>query len=54
MDLARKCPFLKRVPASFVRKAGPSLLSYAEKCPVMSQVLSVKAAAPRVNPDNGK
>jgi len=53
MDLARKCPFLKRVPASFVRKAGPSLLSYAEKCPVMSQVLSVKAAAPRVNPDNG-
>eukprot|EP00112_Aurelia_sp_Birch-Aquarium-sp1_P001691 Seg1183.4 transcript_id=Seg1183.4/GoldUCD/mRNA.D3Y31 product="5-aminolevulinate synthase nonspecific mitochondrial" protein_id=Seg1183.4/GoldUCD/D3Y31 len=47
MELAKKCPFLKRVPAKFLRKSGPSLIAYAEKCPVMSQVLSTKVAVPQ-------
>ena len=47
MELAKKCPFLKRVPADFLRKSGPSLIAYAEKCPVMSQVLSTKVAVPK-------
>ncbi len=46
MELAKKCPFLKRVPSAFMRKSGPSLISYAEKCPVMSQVLCARVAAP--------
>ncbi|EDO46206.1 predicted protein, partial [Nematostella vectensis] len=40
MELARKCPFLARMPSTFIRKARESvLLSYAETCPVMSKVL---------------
>lgn len=47
MELAKKCPFLARVPSSFVRKArGPVLVSYAERCPVMSEVLNKQSDIP--------
>ena len=47
MELAKKCPFLARVPSSFVRKArGPVLVSYAERCPVMSEVLNKQSEIP--------
>lgn len=47
MELAKKCPFLARVPSSFVRKArGPVLVSYAERCPVMSEVLNKTSEVP--------
>ena len=50
MELAKKCPFLARVPASFVRKArGPVLVSYAERCPVMSEVLHKESETPMKN-----
>lgn len=50
MELAKKCPFLARVPASFVRKArGPVLVSYAERCPVMSEVLHKESEIPEKN-----
>ena len=50
MELAKKCPFLARVPSSFVRKArGPVLVSYAERCPVMSDVLSKQGEIPLKN-----
>ena len=50
MELAKKCPFLARVPSSFVRKArGPVLVSYAERCPVMSDVLSKQGEIPQKN-----
>eukprot|EP00795_Rhopilema_esculentum_P002199 gene2199-17793_t len=52
MELAKKCPFLKRVPSSFLRKSGPSIIAYAEKCPVMSQVLTSKVASPKL-PEEG-
>ncbi|KAK3730651.1 hypothetical protein QZH41_008274 [Actinostola sp. cb2023] len=43
MEIARKCPFLARVPSTFIRQARPPvLLSYAEVCPVMSQMLNTK------------
>ena len=50
MELAKKCPFLARVPASYVRKArGSVLVSYAEKCPVMSEILNTKTDEPKKN-----
>lgn len=50
MELAKKCPFLARVPSSFVRKArGPVLVSYAERCPVMSEVLHNASEIPEKN-----
>ena len=50
MELAKKCPFLARVPASFVRKArGTVLVSYAERCPVMSEVLHKESKTPMKN-----
>lgn len=50
MELAKKCPFLARVPSSFVRKArGPVLVSYAERCPVMSEVLNKTDEIPDKN-----
>uniref|UniRef100_A0A8C5R6X2 5-aminolevulinate synthase n=1 Tax=Leptobrachium leishanense TaxID=445787 RepID=A0A8C5R6X2_9ANUR len=33
--LVRRCPFLTRVPQTFLQKAGKSLISYAQNCPVM-------------------
>lgn len=55
MELAKKCPFLARVPSSFVRKArGPVLVSYAERCPVMSEVLNKTSEVPEKNESEGK
>lgn len=55
MELAKKCPFLARVPSSFVRKArGPVLVSYAERCPVMSEVLNKTSEVPEKNEGEGK
>ena len=53
MELAKKCPFLARVPSSFVRKArGPVLVSYAERCPVMSEVLNKTSEVPEKTEGN--
>ena len=35
-----KCPFLSRLPKGFTQKAGSSLLSYSENCPVMTELMS--------------
>ncbi|XP_078677139.1 5-aminolevulinate synthase, non-specific, mitochondrial-like isoform X5 [Branchiostoma floridae x Branchiostoma belcheri] len=37
---ALRCPFLTRLPVSFVRRAGASLVPYAEKCPIMGDVMA--------------
>uniref|UniRef100_H2XYE1 5-aminolevulinate synthase n=1 Tax=Ciona intestinalis TaxID=7719 RepID=H2XYE1_CIOIN len=39
-----KCPFLTRVPSNFLRKAGQSVVSYAQRCPVMSEYMTRYAA----------
>ena len=39
-----KCPFLSRIPAGLTKKAGASLLSYSENCPVMTQLLANHAS----------
>ncbi|KAG9465937.1 hypothetical protein GDO78_017497 [Eleutherodactylus coqui] len=33
--IVRRCPFLSRVSQTFLQKAGKSLISYAQNCPVM-------------------
>ena len=33
-----KCPFLTRVPSSFLGHAGPSLGMYGQRCPVMARL----------------
>ncbi|XP_069822719.1 5-aminolevulinate synthase, non-specific, mitochondrial [Dendropsophus ebraccatus] len=33
--IVRRCPFLSRVSQAFLQKAGKSLISYAQNCPVM-------------------
>ncbi|KAM5148001.1 5-aminolevulinate synthase, non-specific, mitochondrial [Mantella aurantiaca] len=33
--IVRRCPFLSRVSQTFLQKAGKSLVSYAQNCPVM-------------------
>ncbi|KAG8541383.1 hypothetical protein GDO81_029144 [Engystomops pustulosus] len=44
--IIRRCPFLSRVPQTFLQKAGKSLISYAQNCPVMMgpRALSTSAA----------
>ena len=50
MELARKCPFLARVPSNFIRHARPPvLMSFAETCPVMSQLLDSKTPVAPLN-----
>ncbi|XP_069062202.1 5-aminolevulinate synthase, non-specific, mitochondrial isoform X2 [Pleurodeles waltl] len=41
--LARRCPFLSRVSQSFLQKAGQSLLTYAQSCPVMMEGMGSRA-----------
>ena len=41
--LARRCPFLSRVSQSFLQKAGQSLLTYAQSCPVMMEGTAARA-----------
>uniref|UniRef100_H2YQT3 5-aminolevulinate synthase n=1 Tax=Ciona savignyi TaxID=51511 RepID=H2YQT3_CIOSA len=43
-SIVSKCPFLTRVPSQFLRKAGQSLVSYAQRCPVMSEYMTRYAA----------
>uniref|UniRef100_A0A4W5RJY2 5-aminolevulinate synthase n=1 Tax=Hucho hucho TaxID=62062 RepID=A0A4W5RJY2_9TELE len=38
--LIRRCPFLSRVPQSFLQQARKSLVVYAQKCPVMMNLAS--------------
>ncbi|XP_068951670.1 5-aminolevulinate synthase, non-specific, mitochondrial isoform X1 [Petaurus breviceps papuanus] len=36
--IVRRCPFLSRVPQTFLQKAGKSLLFYAQNCPKMMEI----------------
>ncbi|KAJ8400898.1 hypothetical protein AAFF_G00392520 [Aldrovandia affinis] len=38
--IIRRCPFLSRVPATFLQQARKSLVVYAQKCPVMMDLAS--------------
>nr|XP_046167926.1 5-aminolevulinate synthase, nonspecific, mitochondrial-like isoform X2 [Oncorhynchus gorbuscha]XP_046167927.1 5-aminolevulinate synthase, nonspecific, mitochondrial-like isoform X2 [Oncorhynchus gorbuscha] len=38
--LTRRCPFLSRVPQTFLQQARKSLVVYAQKCPVMMNLAS--------------
>ncbi|XP_077980340.1 5-aminolevulinate synthase, erythroid-specific, mitochondrial-like [Glandiceps talaboti] len=49
-----KCPFLAKVPTSCIKKAGTALFSYAESCPIMSNMLSRHASTMQNNADKGK
>uniref|UniRef100_A0AAR2L0U3 5-aminolevulinate synthase n=1 Tax=Pygocentrus nattereri TaxID=42514 RepID=A0AAR2L0U3_PYGNA len=49
MDAIIRCPFLSRVPQTFLQQARKSLVSYAVKCPVMMDLASrplVRASTP--------
>nr|CAB3220856.1 5-aminolevulinate synthase, erythroid-specific, mitochondrial [Phallusia mammillata] len=39
-SFVNKCPFLTRVPTKFLQKAGQSLVSYAYRCPIMSEYMA--------------
>ncbi|XP_076813289.1 5-aminolevulinate synthase, non-specific, mitochondrial-like [Clavelina lepadiformis] len=43
-SIASKCPFLTRVSSQFLRRAGQSIVSYAKRCPVMSEYMTHYAA----------
>ncbi|XP_030856003.1 5-aminolevulinate synthase, erythroid-specific, mitochondrial [Strongylocentrotus purpuratus] len=47
-----KCPFLNRLPTGFAKRAGNALFSYAEKCPVMNQLLSRHASTNQQDSEN--
>lgn len=40
MDAIIRCPFLSRVPQTFLQQARKSLVAYAVKCPVMMDLAS--------------
>nr|XP_039260594.1 5-aminolevulinate synthase, nonspecific, mitochondrial-like [Styela clava]XP_039260595.1 5-aminolevulinate synthase, nonspecific, mitochondrial-like [Styela clava] len=40
METLVKCPFLKKVPTTFLQRAGNSLAIYADKCPVMTEYMA--------------
>lgn len=40
MDAIIRCPFLSRVPQTFLQQARKSLVVYAVKCPVMMDLAS--------------
>ncbi|KAM4021742.1 5-aminolevulinate synthase, non-specific, mitochondrial [Anomaloglossus baeobatrachus] len=42
--IVRRCPFLSRVSQTFLQKAGKSLISYAQNCPVMMAPRSLTGA----------
>ncbi|XP_071960522.1 5-aminolevulinate synthase, erythroid-specific, mitochondrial-like isoform X2 [Antedon mediterranea] len=44
-----KCPFLGRLPNGFAKRAGSSLFSYAESCPVMTQMLARHASSKQID-----
>lgn len=38
--LLRRCPFLARMPQTFLQQTKNSLLGFAQKCPVMMELAS--------------
>ncbi|XP_040264414.1 5-aminolevulinate synthase, nonspecific, mitochondrial [Bufo bufo] len=42
--IVRRCPFLARVSQTFLQKAGKSLISYAQNCPVMMAPRALSSA----------
>ncbi|XP_069592261.1 5-aminolevulinate synthase, non-specific, mitochondrial isoform X2 [Ranitomeya imitator] len=42
--IVRRCPFLSRVSQTFLQKAGKSLISYAQNCPVMMAPRALSSA----------
>ncbi|XP_063797390.1 5-aminolevulinate synthase, non-specific, mitochondrial isoform X2 [Pseudophryne corroboree] len=42
--IVRRCPFLSRVSQTFLQKAGKSLISYAQNCPVMMSPRSLSTS----------
>lgn len=38
--LLRRCPFLARMPQTFLQQAKNSLLGFAQQCPVMMELAS--------------
>lgn len=43
--IVRRCPFLARVPQSFLQQTKKSLVAYAQRCPIMMELAS-KPMAP--------
>lgn len=43
--IVRRCPFLARVPQAFFQQPKKSMVSYAQKCPIMME-LAAKPMAP--------
>ena len=39
------CPFLKSVPKTALRKTGPTLMSLADRCPIIARQISVSGPA---------
>lgn len=48
-QMVMRCPFLTRLPSGFARRAGSSLFTYAESCPVMNQVMQRHASTQQGN-----
>ncbi|XP_028849009.1 5-aminolevulinate synthase, erythroid-specific, mitochondrial isoform X2 [Denticeps clupeoides] len=46
------CPFLKSAPRPFMRRAGPVLLSLADRCPIITRQVSAVASSTRTPGDN--
>lgn len=44
---ASKCPFLTRVPSTFLRNCGSSIGMYGQRCPVMSKLFHTAVGAAR-------
>lgn len=54
--VSSKCPFLTRVPSSFLNHSGPSLNMYGQRCPVMVRLFHRAATgegAKAVQPTQG-
>ena len=42
-SLVSKCPFLNQVTAHFLKNAGRSIASYAQRCPIMTEYMGCYA-----------
>ncbi|XP_072181801.1 5-aminolevulinate synthase, erythroid-specific, mitochondrial-like [Diadema setosum] len=49
-----RCPFLTHLPTGYAKRAGTALFSYAEKCPVMTQLLSRHASTNQQDSESSK
>ena len=47
LSAASKCPFLTRVPSTFLRNCGSSIGMYGQRCPVMSKLFHTAVGAAR-------